>query len=256
MSIIIENVVGITHFMLVEHSRQFDFIDPVFSLSPTSIDEHGVDIYFSCLVLCNVEWLRDKVLLLLFPSGSQFFFERCIFCNKCFNINVRKLFRNKLFGRLCIQKTLVKVPCLIIFRIAACHKVQEIIQVFQAQFCHILSNGCRTMCRIISGFTNEIHSFDEVRLIHKVLETGVVNEDCKFIVPRHDKPLVHGVQPFHSKFHGPPTVQDRRRRINRQTLLRRDSNMRKAVKLRFTCQVIKVGHGITPVGWICLKCML
>ena len=76
VGVVIEHIVSIAHLALVGHAGQLYLIDPVLSLCPAGVGEHGVDVQLPGLVFGQVQGLRHIALPLGRPAGGELGLQR------------------------------------------------------------------------------------------------------------------------------------------------------------------------------------
>ena len=207
----VEYIVRIAYLGLVGHTGQLDLIQPVLTLRPACVFQHGVDIQLAGLVFGQVERFRHIGLLLFGTAGSEFLLQRSVLRHQRGEINIgyslsRGVLLRSGFGGL-LQQTAVKMSLGVVFAIAVRHKIQKDIQVFQTQHRLLLGDFLAGMGGIIAHAADQIHPPPDVRA-HNVPEVLGIHEAHQRVLIRHDQSLVHGIHPLHGKLHRPAAVQN------------------------------------------------
>ena len=244
MRIIIKHIVGIAHLALVGHTGEFHLIQPVLSLGPACVSEHGINIEPASLILREIQGLGCIAGLLGFSAGSEFRFEGFIFRNQCSEIHLRNRSGNQGL-RLLVQQSRVKFPGSIACPITAGDKIHKVPKIFQTQLRLSLSDLPAGVSGGVAGLPDILEALPQIP-VHDCPEVIGIHEGGKAIIKGHDQGAVHRIHPFDSKLHRPAAVQHTGRQVDLIDFFCGNRYISKGSKLRIGEEKIKVGHGITP----------
>ena len=151
--------------------------------------------------------------------------------------------------RLGFQQRRVKLPLGVVLPVAVSDKVQEDVEVFQAQPGLLRGDLLPRVGGGVARLPDVLQPPPQV-LPHDVPEVLGVHQAHQPVVVGHDQPAVHGVYPLDGKLHRPAAVQYAGRRINGIDFFCRNSCLREGNKLRFREKMVKVGHKITLLKFV------
>ncbi len=145
-------------------------------------------------------------------------------------------------NRLGFQQRRVKLPFGVVLPIAVGDKVQEDVEVLQAQPGLLRGDLLPCVGGGIARLPDVLQPPPQV-LPHDIPEVLRVHQAHQPVVVRHDQSAVHGVHPLDGKFHRPAAVQHTGRRVNGIDFFRGHSYFRERGKLWVREESGKVGHG-------------
>ena len=242
LHIIIEHIIRIAHFAFVGHAGELHLTQPVASLHPACIDEHGIDIDLAGLVFGQIQRLGHIGGLLGLAAGGEFFPEGGVLRHQLLQLDLGGVIHHgHRLGRL-IQQGVIKGMLLIAVAVAVGHKIQEAMEIFQTQRGLLPADGAAVVRCLIAQQAHQLHALMHI-LPHHIPEVLVIHQGLQAIIPRQHKRAVHGVHPFDGEFHGPAAVDDRRRRIDGEDLFRCHRHLGEGLKGGGGFKESEVGHG-------------
>ena len=251
VGIVVEDIVGVAHAGAVGHSGQLHLVEPVLTLRPACVLKHGVDVEFSGFVFADLQGLGHIGLLLLGPAGGQLLPEGGIFCQQLLKLHIIALCpfpaviarsrrrRGNPFP--CGNLRRIKLRLGVAVGVAVGHEIQKNVQIFQAHHC----GGFGDLPVVVGGgvalFADQIHAPPDVGADDGA-ELLPVHEALEVVLIGHVQLGVHRVHPLHRKLHSPPAVQNTRRRVDVQDLLRRNGHLGKGSERGVGDEKCEVGH--------------
>ena len=104
VGVIIEHIIHIPHLASVGHPGQFHLIDPIPSLRPARIQQHGVDVDLAGLVLAEIQRFRHILRLLFSPASGQLLPQSGVFRHELLQLYFSFRVDRRGSGRLVLQK--------------------------------------------------------------------------------------------------------------------------------------------------------
>ena len=246
MGIVVEDVVGVAHAGAVGHSGQLHLVEPVLTLGPACVLEHGVDVEFSGFVFADLQGLGHIGLLLLGPAGGELLPELFVLLQQCRKLHLVIARSRRRRGNLLRNLSRIKLRLGVAVGVAVGDEIQEDVQIFQAHHCGGLGDFPVVVGGGVALFADQIHAPPDVGADDGA-ELLPVHEALEVVLPGHVQLGVHRVHPLHRKLHRPPAVQNTRRRIDVQDLLRRNGHLGKGRKGGIREEECEVGHGWSPL---------
>ena len=253
VGVVVEHIVGIAYFALVGHSGQFYLVDPVPPLGPAGVGEHSVDVQLPGLVFAEVQGLGHIALPLFLPAGGELGLESPVLLHQGGQVYLWGRGLGQHLGRLGfdLQQSRVKLPLYVVRAIAVGDKVQEDIEVFQAQpglfggdFLPRVGGGVARLPDVLQPPPQVLpHDVPEVLGVHQAHQPVVVG---------HDQPAVYGVHPLDGKLQAAAAVHRAGRRVDGIDFFRRHGYLSKGGKLWVGEETGEVGHVITPQIYSCV----
>ena len=243
VGVVVEHIVGIAHFALVGHSGQLYLVDPVLPLGPAGVGEHSVDVQLPGLVLGQVQGLGHIALPLFLPAGGELGLESPVLLHQGGQIHLRNRFPGlgNLLIRLGFQQRRVKLPLGVVLPVAVGDKVQEDVEVLQAQPGLLRGDLLPRVRGGVARLPDVLQPPPQV-LPHDAPEVLGVHQAHQPVIVGHDQPAIHGVHPLDGKLHGPAAVHHAGRRVDGIDFFRRDSYLHEGGELGGGEEVGEVGH--------------
>ena len=256
VGVVVEHIVGIAHLALVGHTGQLHLVQPVLPLGPAGVGEHGVDVQLPGLVLGQVQGLGGIAGLLGLPAGGELCLEGPVLLHQGGQVYLgqRAEAREPLgFG---LQQGRVKLPLGVVLPVAVGDKVQEDIEVFQAQPGLLRGDLLPRVGGGVARLPDVLQPPPQV-LPHDVPEVLGVHQAHQPVVVGHDQPAVHGVHPLDGKLHSPAAVQHTGRRVDGIDFFRSTATSAKGVNCGSERKRVKLGMGGTSLYpiWILIICL-
>ena len=220
VGVVIEHIVGIAHLALVGHTGQGHLVQPVLPLGPAGVGEHGIDVQLPGLVLGQVQRLGYIALPLFLPSGSEFLLQGPVLLHQGGQVHLWEcgLWRRGHLG-FGLQQSRVKLPLGVVLSVAVGDKVQEDVEVLQAQPGLLRGDLLPRVGGGVARLPDVLQPPPQV-LPHNVAKVLGVYQAHQPVVVGHDQPAVHGVHPLDGKLHSPAAVQHTSRRVDGVDLFR------------------------------------
>ena len=246
MRVVVEDIIRIAHLLLVGHAGQLHLVQPVLALRPACVDEHRVDVDLAGLVFAQVEGLGGVGRLLGLTTGGELLTQGGVLGHELLQLDLGGVVRHGHGGGLNIQQGGFKFAGLVGIGVAIGDKVQENIEVLQAQHGLLVGDIAAVVGGLIAQQADELHALPHVRA-HHIAEVLVVHQGGEAVIVGQHKGAVHGVHPFDGEFHCAAAVDDRSRRVDGEDFLRSHGHRREDANAGVDRRWAKLDMGVTSV---------